>query len=360
MRARCELVIEAIERLATVSASTAKMVLDQNLGQVPLFLAYASHALQIKYLPKMRDGSAQMAFLMTEPQSGSVLQKFSCTAKGVEGGFLLNGRKDWITGASARSLFLVVAKSFESAPNHFGIFLVDRSRDDVGASIRISPAKQQLGLRGMGEHLVEFDGTFVPQEHVIIPFGQSTISQVMEYYNLKRCGQAAIAIGLSFSALTFAYSYLKKRHPGVKGGLAFQHAEFTCAHMHSLVQAAKQLNKWAVDKVLGGDKTGVPSSMAKLIATEGAVGITNSAIQLCGADGTSSHLPLERFMRDARMLTIVGGTSEIQRRTIARHLSKLESSYPPCSNRSSVHLSWCPSPLTSRGCPTRASVAWVG
>jgi len=319
---RYELIIKVIQMLAHISASTSKMVLDQNLGQVPMFIEYASEELKSKYIPKIQSGESQMAFLMTEPQTGSVLSKFQCTGKRSNGGFLLNGSKDWITGAETRSLFLVVAKS-ETNEKYFGLFFIDRTNKQFNQSIQISARKEQLGLRGLGEHLVKFTDTFVPENHVIIPFGESTISKIMKHYSRKRCGQAAIAIGLSKSALNFSYNYLKERHPGREGRLAFQNAEFTCANMYSLIQASEQLTEWAVAKVIDGDKTGVPCCIAKLFATEVAVKITNSAIQLCGANATSQELPLERFMRDARMLTIVGGTSEIQKRTIAKALPNL-------------------------------------
>lgn len=319
VRSRCDLILKVIGLLSFVSASTGKMVLDQNFGQVQMFQQYASQELSSTLLPKIQSGDGQIAFLMTEPHTGSILSKFKCTAKSVDDGFLINGCKDWITGAADRSLYLVVARS-DREPNHFGLFLVDRSDDDTNSSIRISARKRQLGLRGLGEYYVEFDNTFVPQSRLLIPPGESAVPRIMEHYNLKRCGNAAIAIGLSKAALQCAYRYMHQRHPSDDGGLAFQSAEFNCARMYSVIRASEQLNAWAAEQVIAGDSSGVPSSAAKLFATESAVEITNQAIQLCGANATSQEMPLERFMRDARMLTIAGGTSEVLERTIARNL----------------------------------------
>jgi alkylation response protein AidB-like acyl-CoA dehydrogenase len=316
---RCDLVLKAIGLISFVSASAAKIVLDQNFGQVQMFRQYATQELRSTFIPKIQSGETQMALLMTEPHTGSNLSKLKCTAKRTNGGFSIHGGKDWITGAETRTLYLVVAKSHVN-PNHFGLFFVDSSNYDTKRSIRISPRKRLLGLRGPGEYSIEFDNTFVPQTGALIPFGESTITKIMEHYNLKRCGAAAIAIGLSKAALHCAYHYASQRYPSRDGRLAFQDAEFNCAKMYCLIQASEQLNNWAVAQVLAGDNTGVPSSAAKLFATESAVKITNAAIQLCGANATSQEMPLERFMRDARMLTIAGGTSEILKRTIARNL----------------------------------------
>lgn len=316
---RCDLVLKAIGLISFVSATAAKMVLDQNFGQVQMFQQYATEELRSTFIPEIQSGESQMALLITEPHTGSGLSNLKCTAKRANGGFLIEGSKDWVTGGAIRTLYLVVARS-DVEPNHFGLFFVDRSNDDTNRSIRISARKRQLGLRGLGEYSVEFDNTFVPESRALIPFDESTITRIMEHYNLKRCGAAAIAVGLSKAALHCAYHYMRQRHPSNDGGLAFQDAEFNCAKMYCLIRASEQLNNWAVAQIVAGDNTGVPSSAAKLFATESAVKITNAAIQLCGANATSQEMPLERFMRDARMLTIAGGTSEVLKRTIARNL----------------------------------------
>src|SRR5437764_7090971 len=93
----CKLILKAVEMLARVSASAAKMVLDQNFGQVGLFMEHAAQELQSKYIPKIRAGESQMALLVTEPQTGSLLSRFRCIARKVNGGFSINGSKDWIT-----------------------------------------------------------------------------------------------------------------------------------------------------------------------------------------------------------------------------------------------------------------------
>ena len=93
--------------------------------------------------------------------------------------------------------------------------------------------------------------------------------------------------------------------------------------MYSKCRAAEQVTEWALREIAAGDESGVPSSVAKLFATEIAVDVTNRAVQLCGANATTDALPLERYLRDARMLTIIGGTSEIQKRTIARRLRSI-------------------------------------
>jgi alkylation response protein AidB-like acyl-CoA dehydrogenase len=319
---RLILVTRLVEEIARVSASAAKLVLDGNLGQVSLLEALGSDALRARYLPKIRSGKVQVAFLFTEPEGGSELGKLKCTATRVEGGFRLCGSKDWISGAEHRELYLVVAGA-AGQRDCFGLFLIDRANAHSRRSISISPRKVQLGMRGLGEHRVELNDVFVPDDCVLIPPRKSAIAEIMRNYNLKRCGQAAIAVGLAHAATSAAYAYARVRYPGDQGGLAFQSAAFQFAEMLTACCAAEQMTHWAVSEVIGGDISGVASSSAKLFATETAVDVTNRAIQLCGANGTTTELPLERYLRDARMLTIAGGTSEIQKRTIARRLSAI-------------------------------------
>jgi len=325
---RLPLLMALIDELATASASAAKLVLDSNLGQVQLLDTFGGDALRARYLPRIRRGESRASFLLTEPESGSDLAKIRCTARRVRKGYRLSGSKDWVTGALDRDLYLVVARSAE-ADDCMGLLFIDRLEERFHPkSLRIAERKSQLGMRGLGEHRVDFDDVFVPDDWVLIAPSRPAIKEIMRAYSLKRCGQAAIASGVARAATACAYAYARQRYPGARGGLAFQDAAFRFAEMHCRCTASARMVDWAIAEIVRGDDSGVPASMAKLFATETAVDVTNEAMQLCGANATTDSLPLERFLRDARMLTIVGGASAIQKKNITRRLDVILGARP--------------------------------
>lgn len=322
--ARRKLILTALQELAKVSGSVAKLVMDQNFGQIEMIRELLPGDIAQGLLERVKQGTLQVAFLMTEPQGGSSASRLRCLAKRDAHGFTLEGQKDWITGAIERKIFLVVAR--EGGDNGgFGLFLVDRSREDFDRdSIGFTKPKKHLGLRGLGHYRVIFRNTPVPLRHVMIPPNKKALKTIMSMYAPKRCGQASIAIGLSWAALKEAYFFLRGRHPGRFSGSEFQNAEFTFGELYSSILAAEQLCRHAIENcTMDGSQHLAACSAAKLVATELSVRVTNTAIQLCGAQGTASDLPLERYMRDARMLTIAGGTSEIMKKTVAQRLARL-------------------------------------
>ncbi|MBC7869807.1 MAG: acyl-CoA/acyl-ACP dehydrogenase [Chitinophagaceae bacterium] len=319
VKMRTELLFECLSIIAETSAAVAKAVMDQNFGQIGMMREYGNSTIQGK-LEQIRTGAKQAAFLMTEPQSGSDLSLFATTFKWVEGGVSITGVKDWITGAAQREFFVTLAKEAGTVGT-FGVFLIDRGMA-APDSIRVLDRKNKLGLRGLGEYRVELDSVFVPSKHIIIQPGPGVIRKVMSHYNLKRCGQAAIAIGTARSALRAAYNYLQNRFQP-EGGIPFQNTLFVFADLYSRLAAAETLPYSAAGETINGDKTGVPASIAKYVCTELAVETTSTLSQLCGGNGLSDKLPLERQMRDMRMLTVAGGASEVLKATIAKNLDSL-------------------------------------
>ncbi|RFB88827.1 hypothetical protein B5K11_25620 [Rhizobium leguminosarum bv. trifolii] len=320
---RTVLILQIIEELGKVCPAVAKHVMDQNLGPVAMLREHGSSELKAKYLPLIQSGRRQAAFCMTEPQSGSDVRQFTTTATPTRDGVILHGKKDWITGAASRELHFVVAAS-PNGDGTMGLFLVDRKLLGPGAgTVTCTGKKSKLGLRGLGEYTVTLEDVLVPAENIVLPCGPGSLRKIMAQYNFKRCGQAAISVGISKSALEIGYNYLSGRYPVPNGRLAFQSAEFSCADMYSRIQAMEQLTYWAADRLAEGDDSGVPSSVAKSFSTEEAVSIASAAAQLCGANGLSDSLPIERLLRDARMLTVAGGTTETMKVTISKHLPTL-------------------------------------
>lgn len=316
---RTDLLLRCLALISQTSPAVAKAVMDQNLGQIGMMREYGNAELQAK-LEQVRSGARQAAFLMTEPQSGSDPSRFTTRFEEVPGGVLISGTKDWITGAARRQYFVTLAKEAGTAGN-FGLFFIDREAV-AGDRVRILDRKHKLGLRGLGEYRVELDNVFVPEDHFVIAPGRGVLHKVMSHYNIKRCGQAAISVGATQAALSAAYSYLQERFRSA-GGIPFQHTQFVFADLYSRVEAARNLPHSAARDTLAGDSTGVPASVAKYVCTELAVEATSKLTQLCGGNGLSDKLPLERLMRDMRMLTVAGGASQVLQATIAKNLDRL-------------------------------------
>jgi len=326
---RTDLLFRCLALISETCPAVAKAVMDQNLGQIGMVREYGNPALQAK-LEQIRSGSKQAAFLMTEPQSGSDPSRFTTSFEEVPGGVLISGAKDWITGAARRQYFVTLAKAAGSAGD-FGLFFIDREK--VAADrIRVLDRKHKLGLRGLGEYRVELENVFVPEEHFVIAPGRGALRKVMGHYNLKRCGQAVISVGATQAALRTAYDYLQERFQGA-GGIPFQHTLFVFADLFSRAVAARSLPHSAALEILAGDASGVPASIAKYVCTELAVEATSKLAQLCGGNGLSDKLPLERLMRDMRMLTVAGGASEVLQATIAKNLGRLLSAAVPEEGR---------------------------
>ncbi|MET9181168.1 acyl-CoA dehydrogenase [Kitasatospora aureofaciens] len=318
---RVRFLLAVLEELARVSPSVAKAVMDQNLGQIGMLREYAGSDLREHYLGAIRTGEKQAAFAMSEPQTGSNVARFTTVATPVEGGYRISGEKDWITGAARRAVHFVVAKPAPES-REVGLFLVDRSRLGAGdGTVEIDDRKEKLGLRGLGEFHVRYHDVFVPVEQVVIGFDRTSLRRIMRHYNGKRLGQSAICLGLSKSALRTAFDYASARLPaGSPGHLAMRS---TLAPLVGELRAAQSLVDWAAGEWAGADETGAPSAMAKYVTGELAQRVTNAAAQVCGANGLSDKMPLVRLMRDARMLTMAGGASEVLRGTVAQHLDRL-------------------------------------
>jgi len=313
---RIDTMLRCLTIISETSPAIAKAVMDQNFGQIGMMRQFGNPTIQGK-LENIRAGRKQAAFLMTEPQSGSELTQFETNFEYTMGGVMISGTKDWITGADRREYFVTLAKEAGTTKN-FGLFLIDRGADSSG--IKISDRKNKLGLRGLGEYRVELDRIFVPHEHTVIAPGSGVIAKIMAHYNIKRCGQAAISLGTIQAALRSAHSYLQTRF---KGEIPFQNTQFVFADLYSRLSAIRPLPHSAAIETLAGDSSGVPASIAKYVCTELAVEATTKLAQLCGGNGLSDKLPLERQMRDMRMLTVAGGASQVLQTTIARNMERL-------------------------------------
>jgi alkylation response protein AidB-like acyl-CoA dehydrogenase len=310
----------AIEEVAKYSNTAALMLLLTRLPTGPVLIA-GSDDQKRRYLPAIADGSRRAAFGLSEPQAGSDVMGMRTRAvpdSDRPGGWVLNGVKCWMSGVAEADWYTVFAKTGDvGSRRHDSItaFIVERAWDGVEVGRR----DRKMGLRGIDTGELVLDGARVPAENVIGEVGGFRLA--MLGLNAMRPIVAARGIGLAEGALMYATEYVQGREAfGTTIG-NFQGIQWEIAKLATEIEAARLLTyraAWLADQGRF-TKEWVPYlSMAKYHATELAVRASGLAVQLLGAAGYMKDHLTELYYRDARQLTIVEGTSEVQLGLIAR------------------------------------------
>jgi alkylation response protein AidB-like acyl-CoA dehydrogenase len=310
----------AIEEVAKYSNTAALMLLLTRLPTGPVLIA-GSDDQKRRYLPAIADGSRRAAFGLSEPQAGSDVMGMRTKAVADpdrSGGWVLNGVKCWMSGVAEADWYTVFAKTGDVASRrHDSItaFIVERAWDGVDVGRR----DRKMGLRGIDTGELLLDGVRVPPENVIGEVGGFRLA--MLGLNSMRPIVAARGIGLAEGALMYATEYVQGREAfGTTIG-SFQGIQWEIAKLATEIEAARLLTyraAWLADQGRY-TKEWVPYlSMAKYHATELAVRASGLAVQLLGAAGYMKDHLTELYYRDARQLTIVEGTSEVQLGLIAK------------------------------------------
>ncbi len=310
----------AIEEVAKYSNTAALMLLLTRLPTGPVMIA-GSEELKRRYLPDIAEGSRRAAFGLSEPGAGSdvVGMRTRATADpDVPGGFVLNGVKCWMSGVAQADWYTVFAKTGEPASRkHDAItaFVVERAFEGVS----VGRLDDKMGVRGVDTGELVLEDVHVPPENVIGEVGGFRLA--MLGLNSMRPIVAARGIGLAEGALMYATEYVKAR-PAFGGTISdLQGIRWEIAKLAVDIEAARLLTYRAAGLADEGRFTRewVPYlSMAKYHATEVAVRASGLAVQLLGAAGYMKDHPTELWYRDARQLTIVEGTSQVQLDLIAR------------------------------------------
>jgi 3-sulfinopropanoyl-CoA desulfinase len=306
------LVIEAIARACGV---TARIVVEGNLGVVGALRAYGTEAQRRRYFPWVLEGE-KPAIAISEREAGSAATDMATRADETATGYRLTGAKRWITGAGTSRLYLVYAR-FGDAPGARGIGGLFVERETRGFTI--GPREPMMGLRGIPEGQLHFDGCEVPRDNLLVSPGDG-FKKLMRAYNGQRLGAATVALGLAQGALELALAYAADRRQFGRRIGEFQGIRWKLADMALKVDAARLLIHRAAARAGLGFPDSLEAAKAKTFAAEVAQEVTSQALQIHGAAGYSRALPLERMVRDARMFAIGGGTLEMMRNLIADHL----------------------------------------
>jgi alkylation response protein AidB-like acyl-CoA dehydrogenase len=307
----------AVEEIAKVCASTAVILMVQELGTLPIKL-FGSAELKDRILPRCASGEWLAAFALSEPDAGSDPAGMRTRAVLEDGEWVIEGSKNWITNSGVADFYTVFAVTDQQAGHAHGITAFVVEADRPGFSV--DKLEHKLGIRGSPTGQPVFDGVRVPPENVIGDVNEG-FKVAMATLDRSRLGAAAQGLGIAQGATDYAAAYARERIQFGKPINAFQAIQFKLADMETQCAAGRELLYQACAKVDRGDADiGKYTSMAKVFCSDVAMKVTVEAVQILGGYGFVKEYPVERMMRDAKITQIYEGTNEIQRLVIARTL----------------------------------------
>lgn len=307
--------IIAIEEMAKACANTAEVVFDCIIGPMQVIQHFGTDEQRERYLRRAAKGEVLMGIAISEHHAGSGATDMHSRAKFDGDSVVLNGRKAFVEDVSTENAFLIYIK-FDDRPGAKSIGGVIVEKGTPGFTV--GAPRKKMGLRGCAQADLIFENCRVPKENVVIQPGDFV--KLMEAFNLERCGNAIMAVGIAAGALEEAMAYAKQRTQFGRLLCEFQGLQWKFAKMAMDVDAARLLVYRAVTNAAQGFPTMLESSMAKAYANEMAIRVTNDALQVFGGLGYLRECPMERMVRDARAWAIAGGTVEVQLNNIASGL----------------------------------------
>tara|TARA_R110002072_G_scaffold1989_2_gene16299 strand:+ start:23429 stop:24577 length:1149 start_codon:yes stop_codon:yes gene_type:complete len=275
-----------------------------------------------KFLPALTSGEGIGAFCLSESSSGSDAAALKTTAKKVEDGpkgpgYILNGAKMWITSGGIAKTYVVMARTGEEGSKGVSAFLIE----DGSEGLVFGKKEKKMGWKVSPTREVLLQNCFVPKENLLQKEGDG-FKIAMAGLDRGRITIGSIACGLAQRALDEATKYALDRQQFKKPIFDFQGLQFMLADMATETEASNLLVERAAKLYDEGKSDQKLASMAKLKSTDTAMKVTTDAVQVLGGVGYTSEYPVERMMRDAKVLQIVEGTNQIQRVVIARNLKK--------------------------------------
>ncbi|MET7573932.1 acyl-CoA dehydrogenase family protein [Streptomyces sp. NPDC005492] len=310
-----EVYLQVLEELAAARLTVGLGVSVHSLSCHAL-ANYGTKQQQVEHLPAMLGGGLLGAYCLSEPSSGS--DAASLRTKAVREGddWVIDGTKAWITHGGIADFYTVMARTGEDGPRGISAFLVPGDAPGLSGA---APEKK-MGMKGSPTAQVHFDGVRVPDERRIGEEGQG-FAIALSALDSGRLGIAACAIGLAQAALDEAVAYATGRQQFGRPISDFQGLRFMLADMATQIEAGRALYLAAARLRDAGRPFAKQAAMAKLHCTDTAMKATVDAVQVLGGYGYTADFPVERYMREAKVLQIVEGTNQIQRMVIARHLA---------------------------------------
>jgi butyryl-CoA dehydrogenase len=300
-----------LEELARCSASVALTLLAHNLVPYTLY-HHGSEGLKDRYLRQLISGQSLGAFALTEPETGSDVASIRTSAEADGGNYLLNGGKAWITNFSVSNVYIIAAKTDRTkGARGISLFLVEKE----APGLIIGSEEKKLGMRGTNTGSLAFDNCKIPAANLIGEPERGFV-YAMEALDIGRMSMSAMAIGIMQRAYEESIIYARERQAFGKNIGSFQSIHNMIADMRISLQASRAMLYEVAMKRKAGEKYALDVAMLKVYSSETAVKAALDAIQIFGANGYSSEYPVECLLRDAKLLEIGEGTSQILRMII--------------------------------------------
>lgn len=307
-----------IEELGRVCGSVALSVAAHNSLCSNHIYTFGTEEQKQKYLVPLAKGESFGAWGLTESQAGSDASGTRTSAVRSNGGWKVNGSKNFIThGIACETLVAVAVTDKEKGNRGITAFVFDKSME----GFRSDKKENKLGMRACETASVVFEDCYVPDENLLGNEGEGFL-QAMQILDGGRISIAALSVGIAQGAFEAALKYSKEREQFGTAISGFQAIQFKLADMGTQIEAARLLTLQAASLKDSGKKTTRESAMAKLFASEIAVKVSEESVQIHGGYGYTKDYPAEKFWRDSKLCTIGEGTSEIQRMVIAKQLLK--------------------------------------
>jgi alkylation response protein AidB-like acyl-CoA dehydrogenase len=306
----------ASEEIAWACAATATQYLDQPLGGLPILMAGAPEQKK-RYLPRLATGELLAAYSLSEPGAGSDAASLRTTAVRKGDHYVLNGSKQWCTNGDHADVITVFA-TVDPAKRAKGVtaFLVEKGTP----GLEVGKKEKKMGIRASPTVALHFTDCAVPVEQRLGEEGDG-FRIAMHTLDITRPATGAMAVGIGQAALDAATGYAKERRQFGQPIAAFQGIRFMLADMAMLVHSSRLMVHHCARQVDAGIRGNTyEASMAKCWAADAAMKVATDAVQIFGGYGYTREYPVERFMRDAKIMQIYEGTSQIQRVIIAREL----------------------------------------
>lgn len=270
-----------------------------------------------RFLPDMVGGSLLGGYALSEPHSGSDASALSTRAVATQTGYRVSGTKAWITHGGAADYYNVFVRTSDDGARGISCLLVPGD----AAGLAADPPERKMGLRSSPTAQVQLTDVEVPGDRRIGSEGAG-FALAMSALDSGRLGIAACAVGLAQAALDAAVDYAGQRRQFGRPISEFQGIGFMLADMATAVAAARSLYLMAARRKDAGKPYSREAAMAKLFATDAAMSVTTDAVQILGGAGYTEDFPVERYMREAKVLQIVEGTNQVQRMVIGRSLTR--------------------------------------
>ena len=310
-----EVYLQVLEELAARWAAVAVAVSVHSLSCHPL-MSFGTDEQRQRWLPDMLGGATIGAYSLSEPQAGSDAAALTCRATPDGDGYRITGAKAWITHGGIADFYNLFARTADGSQG-ISCFLVPRDT----AGLTFGRPEEKMGLHAVPTTAAHYDDAFVAADRRIGAEGQG-LQIAFSALDSGRLGIAAVAVGLAQAALDEAVSYSQQRTTFGRRIIDHQGLGFLLADMAAAVDAARATYLDAARRRDAGMLYSRQASVAKLIATDAAMKVTTDAVQVFGGAGYTRDYPVERYMREAKIMQIFEGTNQIQRLVISRHLAR--------------------------------------